>query len=188
MCSHFFYFLDDFYFRGRPVNATEVPVETRKNPPKSAPVAGAARTVEGKVVRPPSKVGLVRAGDDQEDFGQTYPTPRDDSSTATVGIQTDPTPRPVRTTPRAMETPREPVAYYLPMENSSAIKIGTKALKKSAGEGSSLGKENRSILANYVAGLDASAVDIDARRVKILRWGHNKRVMITGKTFQTKAS
>ena len=170
------------------MNANDVPAEPKKKPPKSTTVAGAARTVEGKIVRPPSKVGLVRAGDDREDFGQTYPTPRDDSSTATVGIQTDPTPRPLRTTPRAEVTPREPVAYYLPMENSSPIKIGTKVLKKSAGEEGALGKENRSILANYVAGLDASAVDIDARRVKILRWGHNKRVMITGKTFQTKAS
>ena len=150
------------------MNANEAPAEPKKKPPKSAPVTTAAKTVEGKVVRPPSKVGLVRAGDDgREDFGQTYPTPREDSAgTATVGIQTDPasTPRPSR---RAEATPRrEPVAYYLPMANSSPIKIGAKELKKSAGEEGALGKENRSILANYVAGLDASAVDIDARKRK----------------------
>ena len=157
------------FYRGRPVNANEVSAEPKKKPPKSAPVASAAKTVEGKVVRPPCKAGLVRAGEDgrREDFGQTYPTPREDSAggTATVGIQTDPatTPRPSRraevATPR-----REPVAYYLPMANSSPIKIGAKELKKSAGEEGALGKENRSILANYVAGLDASAVDIDTRR------------------------
>ena len=148
------------------MNANEAPAEPKKKPPKSAPVTTAAKTVEGKVVRPPSKVGLVRAGDDgREDFGQTYPTPREDSAgTATVGIQTDPasTPRPFR---RAEATPRrEPVAYYLPMANSSPIKIGAKELKKSAGEEGALGKENRSILANYVAGLDGSAVDVDTRR------------------------
>ena len=149
------------------MNANDVPAEPKKKPAKSASVVGMARTVEGKVARPPSNIGLVRAGDDREDFGQTYPTPRDDSGTVAVGIQTDPTPRPLTTTPRAEVTPREPVAYYLPVKNSSPIKVGTKVLKKSAGEEGALGKENRSILANYVAGLDASAVDIDARRVQI---------------------
>ena len=149
------------------MNANEDPAEPKKKPPKSAPVASAAKTVEGKVVRPPSKVGLVRAGEDgREDFGQTYPTPREDSAgTATVAIQTDPATMPRNRRVAEATTPkREPVAYYLPMANSSPIKIGAKELKKSAGEEGALGKENRSILANYVAGLDASAVDIDTRR------------------------
>ena len=86
---------------------------------------------------------------------------------ATVAIQTDPTPRLAEITPR-----REPLAYYLPMENASPIKIGTKVLRKSAdgeeGEEGELGKENRGILANYVAGLDASAVDLDTRQALYL--------------------
>ena len=150
------------------MNAAAV-TEPKKKAPKSASVTGKARTVEGKVVRPPSKTGLVREGDDREDFGQTFPTPRDDSNMATVAIQTDPTPRSLRASPRAEVTPREPLAYYLPMENASPIKIGTKVLRKSAGEEEGeLGKENRGILANYIAGLDASAVDLDTRQALYL--------------------
>ena len=99
---------------------------------------------------------------DLAEFGQTYPTPRDAAeegpstkNKVSKGIQTNGEQQQVRK--------RTPVAYYLPMGGQSVIRIGSRNLRSRGAdtEEASIGKENRNLLANYIAGLDAESIRLE---------------------------
>ena len=135
-------------------------------PLKKKAVTGRAKVIQGRTAMTSDpKQGLVKAGQNRrgeecEDFGQTYPTPRTEDfsiEAVSIGIQTE-TPREQVPPAQVRQPVRDPVAFYLSVSNSSPIKIGKRALKKKRGEEGDLEKENRSILANYIASLDVASL------------------------------
>ena len=119
-----------------------------------------------------------------QDFSQNFPTPRDlgesisaetqlngnnidsisatsVSETSTSVISTEKTGDNSNENLSTNLTPkvdkRKSFAYYLPLQNDSPIKIGTRVLREKSLEGS-LNKENRNILSNYISAIDSSVV------------------------------
>ena len=115
------------------------------------------------------------------DFGQTYPTPRretekidkdralkDKVQTEEKGILIEPAAgaenrsnKSAKTTTMTMQE-RKPLAFYLPVDSQSPITIGQRILREKNGE-NFLGKENRNILANYLAGLNSGVTKINRK-------------------------
>lgn len=155
---------------------------TKTSQAKAKPVLTEAKSVEvrtsgqrnGKLLQ--SGRGNVTKKPEKTDFGQTYPTlPRENRPVppqkVSKGVQT-PTkassahPEPV--------VPKEPLAYYLPMNQGSPIKVGRKVLRDGFDE-DPVNKENRSILANYMAGLNSEVIVINGTKKKRpLHQGLNK--------------
>ena len=162
------------------VTVTKLPKGNVKPPPLKRPTSTTSmstksitKTIAGgpggppsvRTGRPPSSVSQKSTSTSKvkvsrvREFGQTYPTPREENVEVrrkSKSVQTNHTPRPIK-----IER-RPPVAFYLPLENESAITIGKRVIRQK--EGGEIGKENRSILANYVAGLDANAREIRSKR------------------------
>ena len=70
---------------------------------------------------------------------------------------------PPRELPKA-KPKRKPIAYYLPLyNNASPIKVGSRILRDKGIE-SSLNKENRNILSNYLSALNASSIEINPKK------------------------
>ena len=106
-----------------------------------------------------------------EDFGQTFPTPRDLNIMASSDQNLQPSqqqqlPKKAfvsknhnnRSNKKAAAK-RQPLAYYLPLERASPIIIGRKVLKEKAFE-EDLSKENRNLLANYLSAVDTNTIAI----------------------------
>ena len=104
-----------------------------------------------------------------EDFGQTFPTPRDLNimASADQNLQPSQQQQPKKAfasknhNNRSNKTAakRQPLAYYLPLERASPIIIGRKVLKEKALE-EDLSKENRNLLANYLSAVDTNTITI----------------------------
>ena len=80
---------------------------------------------------------------------------RDNAAVALTSRTTMTRPKPLRK--------KKPVAYYLPMANESPLVIGKRIVKDQM-TNNEVGKENRSILANYMAGVNLASVPIVKRR------------------------
>lgn len=63
---------------------------------------------------------------------------------------------------------RKSFAYYLPLHEESAIRIGTRVLRERRLEGS-LNKENRNILSNYISAINASAEHYPKKKTRKMR-------------------
>ena len=131
------------------------------------------------------KVDKKSQNENASDFGQTYPTPRRETEkidkdralkeskvqTEEKGILSEPAagaenrsnnkPFTTKTTTTTTVTlqKRKPLAFYLPVDSQSPIVIGQRILREKNRE-NFLGKENRDILANYVAGLSSGMTKI----------------------------
>jgi ALMS motif len=57
---------------------------------------------------------------------------------------------------------RKPIAFYLPVDNASPIIIGSRILREKNLD-DFIGKENRSILANYMAGIESGMTKLKRR-------------------------
>ena len=135
-----------------PPPTNKKPTKTSRTSSKSTPTAASQN--------PPRKVS---------DFGQTCPTPLPSESpnlpeTVEKGVLTGrPEGEPNQSCSGVdtdadvrLDRPkrRKPIAFYLPVDNQSPIVIGTRTLREKRQE-DFLGKENRSILANYMAGIES---------------------------------
>lgn len=159
--------------------ASESSQKSLSGRPGNSSSRSVSRATESKSSRSASSAAASKS---LADFGQTYPTPREQqpstvsssaaqttAQTNSRGIQTEP--RPVQleiiSSPEPKKMPRSkkkkvmkkapPVAYYLPFSNDSPIKIGTRIIRERIQE-EGIGRENRNILANYMAGLDSGAI------------------------------
>ena len=106
-----------------------------------------------------------------EDFGQTFPTPRDLNIMASSHQNLQPSQQqqlPKKAfvsknhnnrSNKTAAAKRQPLAYYLPLERASPIIIGRKVLKEKANE-EDLSKENRNLLANYLSAVDTNTITI----------------------------
>lgn len=99
------------------------------------------------------------------DFGQTFPTPRDVTTTATSTAEKQEEKKAATTNHRSnieKKKKRQPLAYYLSIGNESPIVVGSKVLKekKNVRDENSVGKENRNILANYLSAIDSKTITI----------------------------
>ena len=63
---------------------------------------------------------------------------------------------------------RKSFAYYLPLHEESAIRIGARVLRERRLEGS-LNKENRNILSNYISAINASAEHYPKKKTRKMR-------------------
>ena len=115
------------------------------------------------------------SGKVSSDFGQTYPTPRSEKEHR--GVLVEPPSGENNRSNKSVETRKEkepptseksykqrkPLAFYLPIDNQSPIIIGQRILREKNKE-EFLGKENRSILANYVAGLSSGVTKLNRQQ------------------------
>ncbi|TRY63748.1 hypothetical protein TCAL_02095 [Tigriopus californicus] len=106
----------------------------------------------------------------KNDTGQTYHTlPREKRPSppkkVSKGVQTPTKSAPGPPSPPLLVVPKEPLAYYLPMSQGSPIKVGRKILHDGFDE-DVVNNENRSILANYMAGLNSEAIVINGTKKK----------------------
>ncbi len=108
------------------------------------------------------------------DFGQTYPTPRSEKEHRGVLIEQPNgennrsnksvvTTREKEPTSEKSHKQRKPIAFYLPIGNQSPIIIGQRILREKNKE-DFLGKENRNIFANYVAGLSSGVTKLNRKQ------------------------
>ncbi len=138
------------------VTKTKTHLLVTGEPPRAASKSGrpSARE-EGASSSSGSSSSRQRRGPpDSAEFGQTYPTPRDgEVKKSTRGVQTN--------GEVSGSSRRNPVAYYLPLGGQSVIKIGTRILREQNSEEGSTSKENRSIIANYIAGMEGGVVQED---------------------------
>lgn len=108
------------------------------------------------------------------DFGQTYPTPRSEKEHRGV-LTEQPSGENNRSNKSVVATrekeptsekshkQRKPIAFYLPIDNQSPIIIGQRILREKNKE-DILGKENRNIFANYVAGLSSGVTKLNRKQ------------------------
>lgn len=95
----------------------------------------------------------------RQDFGQMYPTPRQEQKQQQMAEKDRSNKQQtVKAVPK-----KKPLAYYLPMDNQSSVRIGKRILKEKLTE-DTLGKENRNLLANYISAIDANAVNLEPNK------------------------
>ena len=112
------------------------------------------RVKSGRAASTSSESSSAAGLKSRAEFGQTYPTPREEKATMVTN-------RAVQTNGESaarQRPPQPPQAYYLPLGGQSVIKIGTRRLKEVQEEDGSVSKENRSILANYIAGIQVESI------------------------------
>lgn len=109
------------------------------------------------------------------DFGQTYPTPRPSTASQTV-VTTAEKPLKKANHRSSNASSRKPMAYYLPMDNQTPIRIGMRVLKekKAVNDEFSIGKENRNLLANYLSSVDSSTMVMSKGRPKTAPEPHQR--------------